>query len=84
MPNVKASIPNRSVRVPLMTPARLLELRDIRRAVEGLATAEAALSADRREVAGLRQIRPPPPGAASRRRRGTAHAPSVLEPGHAQ
>lgn len=47
--------PNRSVRVPLMTRDRILELRDIRMALEGLAAAKAALLADRRQIAGLRQ-----------------------------
>ena len=35
--------PNRSVRVPLMTRDKILELRDIRLAVEGLATEKAAV-----------------------------------------
>lgn len=48
--------PNRSVRVPLMTQARVLELRDIRIAVEGLAAAKAATRANRRQVAALRRI----------------------------
>ena len=48
--------PNRSVRVPLMTRARIMELRDIRMALEGLAAAKAALAADRRQVAELRRI----------------------------
>jgi DNA-binding GntR family transcriptional regulator len=48
--------PNRSVRVPLMTRAKILELRDIRLALEGLATANAALLAGRQQVAELRQI----------------------------
>jgi DNA-binding GntR family transcriptional regulator len=49
--------PNRSVRVPVMTRARIMELRDIRMALEGLAAAKAALAADRRQVAELRNIR---------------------------
>src|SRR4029450_4089760 len=48
--------PNRSVRVPLMTRAKILELRDIRMAVEGLASAKAALAADKRQIAELRRI----------------------------
>src|SRR5260221_14371145 len=48
--------PNRSVRVPLMTRARVLELRDIRMAVEGLAAEKAAAVATREQVAGLRRI----------------------------
>src|SRR5258706_8451756 len=48
--------PNRSVRLPLMTRAKVLELRDIRMAVEGLAAGKAALSADRRQVTALRRI----------------------------
>lgn len=48
--------PNRSVRVPLMTRDRVLELRDLRMAVEGLATEKAAAVATRNEVAGLRRI----------------------------
>jgi DNA-binding GntR family transcriptional regulator len=48
--------PNRSVRVPLMTRAKILELRDIRKAVEGLATAKAAARATRPEIANLRRI----------------------------
>ena len=48
--------PNRSVRVPVMTRARIMELRDIRMALEGLAAAKAALAADRRQVAELRRI----------------------------
>jgi DNA-binding GntR family transcriptional regulator len=48
--------PNRSVRVPMMTRARILELRDIRMAVEGLAAEKAALRAGRRQIAELRRI----------------------------
>lgn len=48
--------PNRSVRVPLMTQAKILELRDLRMAVEGLAVEKAALLADRHQVAALRRI----------------------------
>src|SRR5882757_4956641 len=48
--------PNRSVRVPLMTRARILELRDIRKSLEGLAAYKAAQAADRRQVADLRRI----------------------------
>ena len=40
--------PNRSVRVPLMTRDKILELRDIRMAVEGLATEKAAALRDPR------------------------------------
>ncbi len=48
--------PNRSVRVPLMTRDRVLELRDIRGAVEGLAAEKAAAIATREQIAGLRRI----------------------------
>src|SRR6266508_457609 len=48
--------PNRSVRVPLMTRARIVELRDIRKSLEGLAAYKAALAADRRQIAELRRI----------------------------
>jgi DNA-binding GntR family transcriptional regulator len=48
--------PNRSVRLPLMTRARIEELRDIRKSLEGLAAYKAALVADRRQIAGLRRI----------------------------
>lgn len=48
--------PNRSVRVPLMTRDKVLELRDIRIAVEGLATEKAAALATREQIAGLRRI----------------------------
>ncbi|MCX7360485.1 MAG: GntR family transcriptional regulator [Alphaproteobacteria bacterium] len=46
----------RSVRVPLMTRAKVLELRDIRMAVEGLAAGKAALLASTKQVAQLRRI----------------------------
>ncbi|WP_421997790.1 GntR family transcriptional regulator [Reyranella sp.] len=48
--------PNRSVRVPLMTRDKVLELRDIRLAVEGLAVEKAAKRATREQVARLRRI----------------------------
>jgi DNA-binding GntR family transcriptional regulator len=48
--------PNRSVRVPLMTRDRVLELRDLRMAVEGLAAEKAAAVATRADVARLRRI----------------------------
>ena len=48
--------PNRSLRVPLMTRDKVLELRDIRLAVEGLAAEKAAALATRDEVAELRHI----------------------------
>lgn len=48
--------PNRSVRVPLMTRAKILELRDIRIALEGLAVEKASAIATRDEAAGLRRI----------------------------
>src|SRR5690242_3880527 len=48
--------PNRSVRVPLMTRDRVLELRDIRIAVEGLATEKAAAHVTREQAAHLRRI----------------------------
>ena len=47
--------PSRSVRVPLMTRDKVLELRDIRMAVEGLAAEKAAVIASREQVAGLRR-----------------------------
>ena len=48
--------PNRSVRVPLMTRARVLELRDLRMAVEGLAAEKAALLATKAQVAKVRRV----------------------------
>ncbi|WP_428658462.1 GntR family transcriptional regulator [Reyranella sp.] len=48
--------PNRSVRVPLMTRDRILELRDIRLALEGLAAEKAAAVATREQAARLRRI----------------------------
>jgi DNA-binding GntR family transcriptional regulator len=48
--------PNRSVRVPPMTRAKVLELRDIRIAMEGLAAEKAASNATRQHVAQLRRI----------------------------
>ncbi len=48
--------PNRSVRVPLMTRDKVLELRDIRMAVEGLAAEKAAGRATREQVARLRRV----------------------------
>jgi DNA-binding GntR family transcriptional regulator len=48
--------PNRSVRVPLMTRDRILELRDIRMAVEGLAAEKAAALTTRAHAASLRRI----------------------------
>jgi DNA-binding GntR family transcriptional regulator len=48
--------PNRSVRVPLMTRAKILELRDIRLAVEGLAVEKAAALATKEQIAQVRRI----------------------------
>ncbi len=48
--------PNRSVRVPPMTRARILELRDMRLALEGLATEKAAVLTTREHAANLRRI----------------------------
>ena len=48
--------PSRSVRVPLMTRARIEELRDIRKSLEGLAAYKAAEAADRHQIADLRRI----------------------------
>ena len=48
--------PSRSIRVPLMTRDRILELRDIRLAVEGLAAEKAAAVATREQAAQLRRI----------------------------
>lgn len=48
--------PNRSVRVPLMTRDKVLELRDIRLAVEGLAVEKAAALATREQATDLRRI----------------------------
>jgi DNA-binding GntR family transcriptional regulator len=48
--------PSRSVRVPLMTRDKLLELRDIRLSLEGLATEKAAFRATAADVARLRRI----------------------------
>lgn len=47
--------PNRSVRVPLMTRDKVLELRDIRMELEGLASAKAALVATRSQIADIRR-----------------------------
>jgi DNA-binding GntR family transcriptional regulator len=47
--------PNRSVRVPPMTRARVLELRDLRMAVEGLAAEKAAHLATKAQVAKVRR-----------------------------
>ncbi|WP_439611296.1 GntR family transcriptional regulator [Reyranella sp.] len=47
--------PNRSVRVPLMTRDKVLELRDIRIELEGLASAKAAMAATRNQIAGIRR-----------------------------
>lgn len=47
--------PNRSVRVPLMTRDKVLELRDIRMELEGLAAAKAALVATRGQMADIRR-----------------------------
>ena len=47
---------NRSVRIPPMTRAKILELRDIRLTVEGLAAARAAENATQNEVRQLRQL----------------------------
>ncbi|MER9426885.1 GntR family transcriptional regulator, partial [Mesorhizobium sp. M0317] len=47
---------NRSVRVPRMTGAKMRELRDIRLAVEGLATARSAERITPEEVSGLRRM----------------------------
>jgi len=46
--------PNRSVRVPLMTRDKVLELRDIRMELEGLAAAKAALAVNRSQIAAIR------------------------------
>jgi DNA-binding GntR family transcriptional regulator len=48
--------PNRSVRVPSMTRARVLELRDLRMAVEGLAAEKAAHLATKVQVAKVRRV----------------------------
>jgi DNA-binding GntR family transcriptional regulator len=47
--------PNRSVRVPLMTRDKVLELRDIRMELEGLAAAKAAIAASRAQIAAIRR-----------------------------
>ncbi len=47
--------PNRSVRVPLMTRDKVLELRDIRIELEGLASAKAATAATRGQIADIRR-----------------------------
>ncbi len=47
---------NRSVRIPPMTRAKILELRDIRLTVEGLAAARAAEAATADEIRRLRQL----------------------------
>lgn len=47
--------PNRSVRVPLMTRDKVLELRDIRMELEGLASAKAATVATRSQIVDIRR-----------------------------
>lgn len=47
--------PNRSVRVPLMTRDKVLELRDIRMELEGLASAKAARGATRSQITEIRR-----------------------------
>jgi DNA-binding GntR family transcriptional regulator len=47
---------NRSVRIPPMTRSKILELRDIRLTVEGLAAARAAEHATPQDIAQLRQL----------------------------
>jgi DNA-binding GntR family transcriptional regulator len=47
---------NRAVRVPIMTQTRMLELRDIRVALEGLAASHAAEKIDSEELARLRML----------------------------
>jgi DNA-binding GntR family transcriptional regulator len=48
--------PNRSVRMPVMTPERVLELRDIRVVVEGFAARRAAERIDEATIARLREL----------------------------
>lgn len=48
--------PNRSLRVPIMTQAKILELRDIRIAIEGLAAERAAERMEAEQIARLRSI----------------------------
>ncbi|MBM3546073.1 MAG: GntR family transcriptional regulator [Alphaproteobacteria bacterium] len=48
--------PNRSVRVPLMTRAKIVELRDIRVALEGLAAERAAEHVTPEKIAELQQL----------------------------
>lgn len=48
--------PNRSLRIPIMTQAKILELRDIRMAIEGLAAERAADRMEAGQIARLRSI----------------------------
>lgn len=48
--------PNRSVRIPLMTRAKVLELRDIRLALEGMAAEKATQSITAEEIAQLERV----------------------------
>lgn len=48
--------PNRSLRIPIMTKAKILELRDIRMAIEGLAAERAAERIQPAQAARLRSI----------------------------
>ncbi len=48
--------PNRYIRVPILTPAQLGELRDIRMSLEGMAAERAALCADAAAIAELRTL----------------------------
>lgn len=49
-------LPNRAIRVPLMTVSRFLELRTIRIELEGLATARAALNRSQRQLNRMQDI----------------------------
>lgn len=49
-------LPNRAVRVPLMTVSRFLELRTIRIELEGLATARAALNRSQAQLNRMQEI----------------------------
>ena len=51
--NALEVLPNRAVRVPLMSRARFIELRLIRTSLEGLAAASAATQATAEEIAGI-------------------------------
>ncbi len=67
-------VPNRSIRIPLLSPRELLELRDIRTSLEGLATERAVAVMGRRTVDALVEH-----DATIRRLRGSEDVKPVVE-----